>query len=216
MDSTARPTRTGNPGRCRGRRTQAGFTYLGLMLVIAAMGAVLGATAQVWATVVQREKEVELLFIGNQFRKALMAYAGGARNPNERTPRTLNDLLKDPRHADNRRYLRQIYIDPMTGKREWGLQKDTKGGIVGIFSLSEAKPLKVASFAKRDRDFEGKAKYSQWIFLPAEDQRLTFRDSRGAGQTGGTPDVELRPAIDADVLNQFLRGGPAPQGEGGR
>lgn len=211
MDSTGRHTRTGNAGLHVARRVQAGFTYLGLMLVVAAMGAALAATAQVWATVVQREKEVELLFIGDQFRKALGAYAGGARNANERTPRTLNDLLKDPRHPDNRRYLRQIYIDPMTGKREWGLQKDTKGGIVGVFSLSEAKPLKVASFAKRDRDFENRTKYAQWIFLPAEDDRRTF--AAGQGGRGPVPDSELRPAIDADIFNQFLKGGSTTQGQ---
>ncbi|HNA05031.1 MAG TPA: hypothetical protein PLV48_14200 [Rhodocyclaceae bacterium] len=207
----ARHTRTGNARPNVVRRVEGGFTYLGLMLVVAAMGAALAATAQVWATIVQREKEVELLFIGDQFRKALSAYAGGARNANERTPRTLNDLVKDPRHPDNRRYLRQIYIDPMTGKREWGLQKDTKGGIVGVFSLSEAKPLKVASFAKRDRDFEGKTKYAQWIFLPAEDDRRGF--AAGQGGKGPMPDSELRPAIDADIFNQFLKGGSTSQGQ---
>jgi len=211
MDSTVRLTRTGNTCRHVVRRVQAGFTYLGLMLIVAAMGAALAATAQVWATVVQREKELELLFIGDQFRRALSAYSGGARNANERTPRTLNDLLKDPRHPDNRRYLRQIYIDPMTGKREWGLQKDTKGGIVGIFSLSEAKPLKVASFAKRDRDFEGKTKYAQWIFLPVEDDRRAF--TAGQSGKGPVPDSELRPAIDADIFNQFLKGGATTQGQ---
>ena len=89
MGSTARPTRTGSAVRRRG------FTYLGLMLIVASMGAALAATAQVWATVVQREKEVELLFIGEEFRKALKGFAAAARNSNEHAPRTLNDLIKD-------------------------------------------------------------------------------------------------------------------------
>jgi type II secretory pathway pseudopilin PulG len=206
----ARPTKTGSAV------LQRGFTYLGLMLIVASMGAALAATAQVWSTVVQREKERELLFIGEEFRKALKAFAAGARNTTERTPRTLNDLIKDPRHPDTRRYLRKLYIDPMTGKPEWGLQKDTKGGIVGVFSLSEAKPWKVAEFTSRDRDFEGKTKYSQWIFLPKADGSSTFRDALGRGQAGSgeVPESDVRRAIDADVLNQFLQGGSSTQGAG--
>ena len=111
---------------------QRGFTYLGLMLIVASMGAALAATAQVWATVVQREKEVELLFIGEEFRKALKGFAAAARNSNEHAPRTLNDLIKDPRHPDTRRYLRKLYIDPMTGKTEWGLQKDVRLSLIHI------------------------------------------------------------------------------------
>lgn len=213
MASTARPTRTGSCSRRRDRGLQRGFTYLGLMLIIASMGAALAATAQVWSTVVQREKERELLFIGDEFRKALKGFASAARNSNERTPRTLNDLIKDPRYPDTRRYLRQLYVDPMTGKREWGLQKDLKGGIVGVFSLSEAKPRKVADFSSKNREFEGKTKYSQWIFVPKSDDGSTFRDALGRGQAGSgdVPESDVRRAIDADVLNQFLKGGSNPQ-----
>ena len=210
MASTARPTKTGSAP------PQRGFTYLGLMLIVACMGAALAATVQVWSTVVQRERERELLFIGEEFRKALKGFAAAARNSNERAPRTLNDLIKDPRHPDTRRYLRKLYIDPMPGKREWGLQKETKGGIVGVFSLSEAKPWKVAGFTSHDRDFEGKTKYSEWIFLPKAEGGAAFRDAVGGGQAGSgdVPDSETRRAIDADILNQFLRGGSSTQGPG--
>lgn len=197
---------------------QRGFTYLGLMLIVASMGAALAATAQVWATVVQREKERDLLFIGEEFRKALKGYAAAARNVNERAPRTLEDIIKDPRFPDTRRYLRKLYVDPMTGKREWGLQKDASGGIVGVFSLSEAKPLKVADFSSRDRDFVGKTKYSQWVFIPKDDSGASrFPDAFGRGTPGGvgtTPESEVRRAIDADIINQFLRGDAGTQGPG--
>lgn len=208
MVSTARPTKTGR------LELQRGFTYLGLMLIIATMGAALAATAMVWSTVVQREKERELLFIGDEFRKALKGFAAAARNTNERSPRTLEQLIKDPRYPDTRRYLRKLYVDPMTGKREWGLHKDQSGGIVGVFSLSEAKPLKVADFSPRNRDFEGKTKYSEWIFMPKGDEASRFRDAFGRGTPGGTPTMpesDVRRAIDADIINQFLRGYPTTQ-----
>lgn len=188
------------------------------MLIVASMGAALAATVQVWSTVVQREKERELLFIGEEFRKALKGFAAAARNTNERAPRTLEDMIKDPRYPDTRRYLRKLYVDPITGKREWGLQKDPSGGIVGVFSLSEAKPLKVAEFSARDRDFEGKAKYSEWIFVPKADGGASrFPDAFGRGTPGGvatTPESEVRRAIDADIINQFLRGDAGTQGSG--
>lgn len=207
----ARPTGTGS------LVAQRGFTYLGLMLIVASMGAALAATAQVWSTLVQREKERELLFIGDQFRKALKGFAAGARNTNERAPRTLNDLIKDPRHPDTRRYLRKLYVDPMTGKAEWGLQKDTKGGIVGVFSLSEAKPRKVADFSSKDKDFEGKTKYSEWIFVPKAESGGMARDAVGRIQPGPglAPDSGVRPGISSDVLNQFLKGGPSPESGAG-
>lgn len=83
MASTARPTKTGSAP------LQRGFTYLGLMLIVACMGAALAATVQVWSTVVQRDRERELLFIGEEFRKALKGFAAAARNlmnaPRERS-----------------------------------------------------------------------------------------------------------------------------------
>ncbi len=56
------------------RRRDGGFTYLALLLVIVVMGVVMGATAEIWHTAVQREKERELLFVGNQFRNAIRSY----------------------------------------------------------------------------------------------------------------------------------------------
>ena len=49
-----------------GRHT--GFTYIGLLLLIAFMGISLAATGVVWSKVQQRQKERQLLFSGNQFR----------------------------------------------------------------------------------------------------------------------------------------------------
>jgi len=43
--------------------------------------------------------------------------------------------------------------------------KAPDGGIMGVYSLSEGKPLKVAGFRFADREFEGAALYSDWKFL---------------------------------------------------
>jgi len=142
-------------------KRESGFTYLALLLMIAVMGAVLGASAEVWHTAVQREKERELLFVGDQFRSALRSYF----LDHAAFPRNLEDLLKDPQQAATRRYLRRMFRDPMTGKNEWGLERRLDGGIIGVHSLSDAQPIKVAGFAGDDSSFDGADKYSDWVFL---------------------------------------------------
>ncbi len=142
------------------RRT-AGFTYLTVLFIVAIMGVGLALVGHVWQTVALREREAELLHVGNEYRKAIERYyLSGPRQ----YPRNLTDLLKDPRQPGTVRYLRKLYPDPVTGKDEWGLVKAPDGGVAGVFSTSEDKPLKSGGFAVRDKEFEGKEKYSDWKF----------------------------------------------------
>ncbi len=142
------------------RRNNGGFTYLTIMLLIVVMGILLGATTEVWHTSMQREKERELLFIGNQFRNAIGLYYVTHRQ----YPHNLEDLIKDPQYAFTKRYLRRIARDPMTGKDDWGLVRGVGGGIVGVHSLSEMQPLKIAGFGTAGNNFDGAVKYSDWVF----------------------------------------------------
>jgi type II secretory pathway pseudopilin PulG len=151
------------------KRSADGFTYIGLLLGIAIMGFFMAAVSEVWHTAVKREREAELLFAGDQIRRALTRYAMSAPGV-ERYPRRLEDLLRDPRYPLPRRYLRQLYRDPMTASGEWGLVK-TGDFITGVHSLSEDEPLKNAGFGLADRGFEDKKKYSEWAFMIIEPQR---------------------------------------------
>ena len=144
-----------------------GFTYLTILFVVAMLGGGLALAGELWHTAAQREKEVQLLFIGDQYRRAIgLYYLSG---PQRQYPRSLTDLLKDPRRPGTERYLRRLYPDPITGKEEWGLIKAPDGGIVGVHSLSEDTPFKSANFRVRDAAFEGKSRYSDWkfVFTPA-------------------------------------------------
>ncbi len=148
----------------RGR--ERGFTFLGLMMIITIMGVVLYSVGEVWHLARKREKEQELLFIGAQFRQAIRAYYENAPASHrmQRYPTHLEDLLKDPRYPGTHRYLRRLYSDPMRGVAEWGLIRDQKGGIIGVHSLSEDSPLKLAGFRLADADLAGQEKYSNWLF----------------------------------------------------
>lgn len=147
------------------RRASAGFTYIGLLIVVAIMGVTLAAVATIWHTAQQRVKEEQLLFIGRQFSVAINAYARNTPGGVQQYPKKLEDLLLDKRQPYITRYLRKIYADPFTGNTQWGLIKSPDGGIIGVRSLSEAVPLKVENFPKGYEQFAKKQHYSEWQFI---------------------------------------------------
>lgn len=146
------------------RDGQAGYSYIALLFIVAIMGSVLAGVGISWSKMAQREKEVELLFVGNQFRNAIGLYYNDLTPGIQTYPRRLEDLLLDPRQPAKRRYLREIYLDPMTGNNKWGLVKSPEGFVMGVYSLSAATTIKKRNFKLIDATFENQAKYSDWKF----------------------------------------------------
>lgn len=144
---------------------QRGFTYLVLLFMVAIMGAVLAATAMVWHTLAQRDKEQELLFVGHAFRRAIGLYYERTPGTAKQYPKKLGDLLEDKRQTTLARYLRKIYSDPLTASKEWGLVPGPGGTIMGVYSRSEAAPVKTGNFDKADQEFAGKGSYRDWRFV---------------------------------------------------
>lgn len=158
---------------CRGA---GGFTYLGVLFAVAFMGIGLALAGQVWSTLDRRDREQQLLFIGAQFRDALMRYYNGAPPGARRQfPLSLDELVRDRRYPDIRRYLRKIYADPLTGNTQWGLIKTADGFIVGVYSRAAGVPIKTDRF---DYGFQlvNKKSYAEWIFGQGD---------TGAGAAGG-------------------------------
>jgi type II secretory pathway pseudopilin PulG len=143
----------------------SGFGYLALLFFVATMGIVLAAMGVVWSTAQQRVKEVELLFVGNQFRMAITSYYESTPGTVKRYPKNFDDMMKDNRQLATVRHLRRVYVDPMTGKPGWGIIAAPDGGIMGVYSLSVATPLKRSNFRKIDMAFENAEKYAEWWFL---------------------------------------------------
>lgn len=140
-----------------------GFAYLGVLLVVAALGAGVAAVGPLWATAQQRDKERELLHVGEQFRRAIASYYESSPGTKQ-YPRQLEDLLLDPRLPGTRRHLRKIYRDPMTNTLQWGTVAAPGGGIMGVYSLSKDPPLKQAGFPAYLVFLEGKKSYTDWVF----------------------------------------------------
>jgi type II secretory pathway pseudopilin PulG len=141
----------------------SGFTYIGLLLLIAITGIGLSAAGLSWQYQVRSEKERQLLFVGAQFRRAINSYFEKSPSDIKSYPLTLDDLLLDKRFPNVQRHLRQIYPDPMTGNQDWGLVKQNNH-IVGVYSRSKAKPIKQAGFSSDDSTFSNAASYQDWVF----------------------------------------------------
>ncbi len=151
--------------RLHAYQAERGFTYIGVLVIVALMGIALASAGEVWHTMQKREKEQELLFVGHQFRLALKRYADHTPGKARRAPLKLAELLQDPRHPGIQRYLRKIFPDPVTGRPEWGLITGPGGEIYGVHSLSDSEPLKKSHFERVDKHFEGSMKYSDWVFM---------------------------------------------------
>lgn len=120
----------------KGFATEAGFTYVGLLMLVAVAGIGLAYIGTIWHTTIQREKEAELVFVGEQFQSAIRSYYERSPQAGKTFPKTLQDLLEDRRSGTVVRHLRRIFVDPMTGNTEWGLDKQSDGRLVGVHSLS--------------------------------------------------------------------------------
>ena len=84
-------------------------------MLIALIGMGLAAAGTLWSTDVKRAREVELLFIGDQYRQAIRSYY--ELEPNQpRLPQSIDDLLEDHRRPTIVRHLRRAYRDPFTGE----------------------------------------------------------------------------------------------------
>lgn len=155
--------------------SQRGVSYLALLLAVAITNGALAAGAAVWSHWQRRERETQLLWAGDQIRRAIVAYAQAGAERDAGFPRSLQDLLLDPRTPAQRRFLRQIYEDPMTRNFEWGLLRDAQGRLIGVYSRASGVPAKQAGFPALYAEFEGARSYAGWRFsavaLPAAPNR---------------------------------------------
>lgn len=147
-----------------GSAAEAGFTYLGVLLLIAVTGIALGSTVTLWSTASLRDRERDLLWVGGQYAQALRSYYRNSPGLAQ-YPQTLDELLEDPRYPGIKRHLRRLYADPITGSDDWGLVRSIDGRITGVYSRSEETPLKQTGFAAQWSDFEGLSHYTDWQFV---------------------------------------------------
>jgi type II secretory pathway pseudopilin PulG len=147
-----------------GKSAQSGFTYLFVLMLIALIGMGLVAAGTLWSTDVKRAREAELLFIGDQYRQAILSYY--EREPGQpRLPQSINDLLEDRRSIETAHHLRRAYRDPFTGKEFVLIRSPDAQGIIGVHSPSDGRPFKVSGFSAENSAFAEAARYADWQFV---------------------------------------------------
>lgn len=145
-------------------RREQGGALLGLLIGVAAMGAGHLALTEHQATQSQREREAELLFIGEQFRRAIESYYLASPPAQRLLPARLEDLLVDTRGLARRTHLRRLYRDPFTGRTDWALIR-AGDRLLGVHSRAQVVPLRRAGFASTQAGFDRARTVADWRFI---------------------------------------------------
>jgi type II secretory pathway pseudopilin PulG len=192
-----------------------------LLVALAVMAVLMTAALPAWRFQAKREKELELVFRGEQYMRAIGLYERRM-GPGSRPP-TIDVLVEQ-------RFLRKKYKDPMTEDGEFqplylgvqptpdggrggqrgagpgmqppsppgsfggrgGAQPGGAGGIIGVVSKSKEASIRL---------YQGKSKYNEWTFI------FAGLNNRPGMPGGGGPGAQ-RPGMPGT--------GPGGRGPGGR
>ena len=95
------------------KQGERGFMLVGLIVAIFFILLALSVAAPKVAEQLRRDKELEAIHRGNQYVRAIRLYY----NKTHTYPGSIEQLEK----TNNIRFLRQQYVDPLTGKADWRL-----------------------------------------------------------------------------------------------
>jgi type II secretory pathway pseudopilin PulG len=171
-------------GACRG------FALMAALLAVLAVSLAAAVAVSRARFEAQRDKELQLLWVGNQFRQALRSYQvaiplGGK----AQYPMKLEDLLEDHRFPNTVRHLRQVYRDPFTGQADWVLEREGDR-IVGLHSSSTAAPVRHADLGAANAGFASAQTYADWRFLatdPVDTASAAPSLAASSGSNGANP-----------------------------
>jgi type II secretory pathway pseudopilin PulG len=156
---------------------QRGAILIMLLVMVVILGLAASMAGQSWRSTMQRAREADLLWRGQQYQQAIASYYSVKHGPQKMLPAKLEHLLRDPRFPNNVRHLRKIYDDPMTGD-EWQLITDPAERIIGVRSSSELEPFQKEGFPASLDKLQGKESYSEWEFV--------FEPPKKSGKTTGS------------------------------
>lgn len=145
-------------------KKRSGYILLGLLTLIMVSGFALAQVGARWKDAIQREREQELLKVGEAISEAIGRYYNQTPGIVKQYPPSLDALLHDERFPTPRKHLRKIYLDPITQREDWGLLMAPSGGIMGVYSNSDKSPYKTKGFRPKYEHFEDKKFYGEWYF----------------------------------------------------
>ncbi len=145
-----------------------GFTYPVLLVVVAVLGLGLAKIGPLWEEAVRRDREQELLRVGELYAQALAEARRESPGGDGAYPSRLEDLLLDTRFVGTRRHLRRLLPDPLLPGRPWGLVRDARGAIIGVYSQDQRQPMAMVGLERGPVSLPPANRYSDWIFGPRE------------------------------------------------
>ncbi len=162
-----------------------------LLVGLNIMAIMLTVAMPVWRQMVQREREIELVFRGEQYRRAIQLFE--RRNGPGTLPPDLDALIEG-------RFLRKAFKDPVTGD-DFVLirQGQQQPGVPAAAAGASAGPGPIAGVVSSSRQnsiriYEGQTVYDQWLFVhsggesPGGDVQGGGSEVNSAGQGGrGAP-----------------------------
>ena len=114
---SGRPTRGSKRGSfaalAAAEATESGYILIGVIFFVALVLLSLAVAAPKVAAAIQRDRELELVNRGEQYKRAIKLYYKKFGS----YPGTMEQLEK----TNNIRFLRKRYLDPLTGKDDWKL-----------------------------------------------------------------------------------------------
>jgi type II secretory pathway pseudopilin PulG len=148
----------------RGTPRPRGVVLLGLVVLLALGGLAALQFGQSAHDARLRDKEAQLLWIGQQFRQALASYYLASPGPAKHLPVRLEDLLRDNRFPQPVRHLRRLYADPIQPDMPWGVLK--RGNqIIGLYSQADGTPFRTTNLGPGLEAAEGARSYADWRFM---------------------------------------------------
>ena len=145
-------------------RNQRGATLMIVLVMVVVVGLMSGLAGTTWKTVTQREREEQLLWVGNQYVRAIEGYYTRAHAGTQAIyPAALEELVKDPRSLQTLRHIRRLYRDPVTGG-DFELIRHPDGRIRGVRSASLQEPFKKDGFPRGYGNFRNAGSYREWAF----------------------------------------------------
>jgi type II secretory pathway pseudopilin PulG len=145
--------------------SERGFTYAAVLVAMLVLALATQGVMTFVSQQVQRERESDLLRIGQLYASAIGAFYEASPGNVKSWPTSFEDLIEDKRFVSVRRHLREVYPDPMTKSRNWGLIVAADGGIAGVHSHSMAAPIRSIPVDLGLGPIPNVARYADWQFV---------------------------------------------------
>ncbi len=186
--------------KCAKIKEQFGFSYLALLMIMSVTSIGMAAVGAIWSFEAQRQKEKELLFVGNAYAAAIKSYY--ISQPHAKLyPKAIEDLIEDKRGVKIKRHLRKTYSDPMTRDGEWELLKQGDF-IIGVRSQSPKKIINKALFSTKSSKDEV-VKYADIIFAHAASQTSVNNTNKNTADFNRTEHTSVNTQTEPESTSDF-------------